>query len=232
MSVQQPLEFEFKPELTFDSFYPANNQEAIQHLQRSICEQGEKQILIWGNAGEGKSHLLQACCLLARQQQKTAFYLSLQNAEIQNPQILEGLEETQVVCLDDVQGIFQIPIWEQALFNFYNQHRANNHVLILATKCPPEKMAIQLPDLRTRLNWGLTLKLQELDDLAKIDLLMLRAQQLGLEMSTQVARFLLNHYARDLSSLWFMLDRIDHATLAAKRKISIPFVKQILHENP
>ena len=230
MALQLPLQFEFKPDYTFNSFFAAKNQEIVSHLQRSIDGGGESQIVIWGNQGEGKSHLLHACCQFARQQQQSAFYLPLAADDHASPKILEGLENVMLVCLDNIDRICGHDAWENALFNFYNRQRDNNHKLILASQMAPDALPIKLPDLKTRLSWGLTLKLQQLDDHEKVTVMIIKAKQQGLEISPQVGQFLLNHYARDLPSIWKILDKIDHATLAAKRKLTIPFVKQIMDE--
>ena len=87
---------------------------------------------------------------------------------------------------------------------------------------------IQLPDLKTRLNWGLTLKLKPLTENDSINALIFKANQMGFEVSPQAGRFLLTHYDRDLASLWRLLDTLDRASLAAKHKITLPFVKKIL----
>ncbi len=115
-----------------------------------------------------------------------------------------------------------------AFFNFFNLHRDQGHTLILSSSCPPNELAIRLPDLKTRLNWGLTLKLQPLTDEDRITALTYKASQMGFEISPKAGRFLLTHYDRDLSSLWALLKKLDQLSLAAKRKLTIPFLKQIL----
>jgi DnaA family protein len=115
-----------------------------------------------------------------------------------------------------------------AFFNFFNQHRDRNHKLILSASCAPNALAFTLPDLQTRINWGLSLKIQDFDDNDKIAALIYKAKQMGFDIAPQTARFLLTHYDRNLSSLWLVLDKLDWASLAAKRKLTIPFLKQIL----
>jgi DnaA family protein len=102
--------------------------------------------------------------------------------------------------------------------------------LIVTAPVPPAELSIRLPDLKTRLGWGLTLRLQALNDDDKLIALGSYARSLGLDLPPQVGRFLLSHYRRDLSSLRRLLDDLDHATLAAKRKLTIPFLKNFLGE--
>lgn len=228
--MQVPLQFEFQSYQTFASFFSGNNAEIIGQLQALAGDGLEQQIFLWGDSGSGKSHLLQACCQQAKILGKDPFYLAFAKDKLPAPALLEGLEEMELVCLDDVQHVAGDGEWQQALFNFYNLHRQNNHKLLLAADCPPKYLPFELPDLKTRMGWGLTLKIQPLRDDQLIEALNHRAHFLGFDISASVGRFLLNHYVHDLPALWLLLEKIDHATLAAQRKLTIPFLKQILAE--
>jgi DnaA-homolog protein len=227
---QLPLHFEFRADQTFDNFFPGSNMEIINHLQKCIAGNGERQIFLWGQSGLGKSHLLQACCQRAQSQQLSSFYFALSPLELPELTLLSGLDNFDIVCFDNIEHIAGNQKWELAFFNFFNLHRDQGQTLILSASCPPNEMGILLPDLKTRLNWGLTLKIQPLCDTERITALIFKADQMGFEISPQAGRFLLTHYDRDLSSLWVLLKKLDQASLAAKRKLTIPFLKKILNE--
>ncbi|NOU21624.1 MAG: DnaA regulatory inactivator Hda [Methyloglobulus sp.] len=228
MAEQLPVNFEFRANQTFDDFYPGSNQEILGQLKKTVTGTGEQFIFLWGNAGHGKSHLLQACCYEASNQGFSAFYLDLVDPVSTDPELFAGLENFEIVCLDNIDALAGRADWELVFFNFFNQHRDRHHRLILSASCAPSALAFTLPDLQTRINWGLSLKIQALDDNDKIAALTYKARQKGFEISPQVAGFLLTHYDRSLSSLWSVLDKLDWASLAAKRKLTIPFLKQIL----
>ncbi len=230
MAQQFPLHFEFRANQTFDDFFPGSNQEIITHLQQCIAGSGDQLIFLWGKAGQGKTHLLQACCHEAQNRSLSSFYFDLSNAKFPDPLMLNGLDEFDVVCFDNIEHMAGNATWEQAFFNFFNQHRERGHKLIVSASSAPNDMAIQLPDLKTRLNWGLTLKIQPLTDSDRIAALIFKADQMGFEIAPQAGRFLLTHYDRDLTSLWALLEKLDRASLAAKRKLTLPFLKQILDE--
>lgn len=230
MAEQCPIQFENKVEQSFSSFYIASHQEIIQHLTETASGQGTQQIYLWGSEGLGKTHLLQASCLQAHQLQRSVFYLSLEKNQLPNPSVLNGLETIDLVCIDNIENCSGNSLWELALFNFYNLLRENDHQLILAAHCPPNLLPICLADLKTRMAWGLTLKLQDLTDTQRIAALTCKANDLGFEISPQVGDFLNKHYARNLPALWKLLPRLEQATLAAKRKLTVPFLKQILSQ--
>ncbi|WP_374088252.1 DnaA regulatory inactivator Hda [Methylomicrobium lacus] len=232
MAKQLPLQFVFRANQTFQDFFPGANSAVLNHLQRCVAGSGETFIFLWGQSGLGKSHLLQACCHEAQKLGLSSFYFDLQQAAGASAELLNGLEALELVCLDNVEKMEGLANWELALFNFFNRHRDLGHRLIISSNVGPKALAIELPDLKTRLNWGLALHIATPDDKGRIAALEYKARRMGLEISPQAGRFLLNRADRDMASLWRLLDNLDQASLSAKRKLTIPFLKQILDENP
>ncbi len=228
MTEQLTLQFEFKANQTFNNYHAGGNEETISHLL-AFPSSPEQQIYLWGQRGSGRTHLLNALCHQAHQQNHSTFYLCLHKDRRPPLDILEGLEEINIVCLDNIDHVCRLPDWERALFNFYNRHRTQDGKLILTAECPPNLLTSSLPDLKTRMNWGLTLQIKPLNDTDQIQALICKAHQMGLEISEPIGRFLIQHYARDLSSIWSLLDEIDQATLSAKRKLTLPFLKRIMN---
>ena len=142
--------------------------------------------------------------------------------------MLEGLERADLVCLDDVDALAGAQEWEQAVFALYNGLREHGGRLLAAGPVPPAALPLELEDLRTRLAWGLVYQLQPLDDEDKLRGLQQRARERGLELPDAVARYLLQRCRRDMASLLHCLDELDRASLAAQRRLTIPFVKEVM----
>jgi len=185
-------------------------------------------VYLWGATGTGRTHLLQAACQGAAAAGATAVYLPLaQHAEF-SPELLEGLETTRLVCLDDVDAIAGLDAWEQALFHLYNRLRDSERRLLAAADRAPGALPLNLADLRSRLGWGPVFQLRALSDTDKLAALKLRALHRGLELSDEVGQYLLKRCPRDLHSLFSLLDSLDRAALAAQRRLTIPFVREHL----
>lgn len=232
MPRQLTLPFAFNPELGFDQFHPGVNAEPVRHLRQTAAGRGERLIFLWGGPGTGKTHLLNACCREAAGRSRTISYLPLDLLMAWDSGVLEGLEHQDLVCLDEIDRIAGDPAWEAALFVLFNRIRDRNRDLIVAARVPPGELPIRLPDLKTRLGWGLTLRLQALTDEDKLAVLELQARTLGLDLPPQVGRFLLAHCPRDLPALRRLLNQLDQASLATKRRLTVPFVKTFLGESP
>lgn len=223
MSHQLPLGITLRDNAAFENYFSGSNGEAVFALQQCSEGKGEQFIYLWGARGTGKSHLLQAICKTAG----GAVYLPLSEKESMALEMLGGLENMDVVCIDDLDSIAGNEPWETQIFNLFNQIRESGNRLIVAGNAKPADLQIKLPDLVSRLNWGLTLHLQLLNDDDKLRALQLRAGKRGFDLPENVGRYLLKHNTRDLSSLFDLLDHLDEASLAAQRKLTIPFVKTV-----
>jgi DnaA family protein len=230
MAEQIPLALGFQPRATFDEYWPGANAEPVRHLEAIAEGRGERFVFLWGAEGTGKSHLLQATCRSAHRQGGSAAYLPMRLLRPLGPDIFEGLDEHALVCIDDLDVVLGQAEFEHALFRLYNRLREFNAALIVSATAPPQQLAIDLPDLRSRLSWGLALRLMPLNENDTLAAIGLYARQLGLDLSPQVSRFLLAHCRRDFNSLRHLLERLDRATLAAKRRLTIPFIKALLEE--
>jgi DnaA family protein len=145
------------------------------------------------------------------------------------PEVLEGMEQLSLVCIDNIECAAGDEPWEMAIFNLYNRILESGKTRLLITgDSPPRQLNLGLADLASRLDWGQIYKLQPLSDEDKLQALQLRARLRGFEMPEDVCRFLLKRLDREMRSLFMTLDQLDRASITAQRKLTIPFVKEIL----
>lgn len=228
MSAQLPLHIGLRDGATFANYFPANNEQLISELRRCSANQGEHFIFFHGISGTGKSHCLQAVCHAASKQRLQASYLPMADIQSMPVDLLEGLEQLDVVCIDDLESIAGNREWEVAIFNLYNRIRDNSGYLIVAAKAKPDDLGIVLKDLLSRLTWGLVFQLESMDDNALARALQLRASARGLELPDDVVAYILKRRSRDMNSLFSLLELLDRESLVAQRKLTIPFVKKYL----
>ena len=227
MSQQLALPVNLRDDATFTNFYPGDNTHLIKALHELVTGNNERLIYCWGHEGAGRSHLLQACCHELTDQQFSVVYLPLSISQL-SPEILEDLEHMNLVCLDDINAVLGNKDWEEALLHFYNRARDNHVRLVVSGNEAPPQLPCELADLRSRLSWGLVFQVAGLSDDQKLLALQMHAHQRGLQLTSEVGQFLLRHYPRDMSALFTMLNKLDHASLVAKRRLTIPFIKQVL----
>ena len=228
--MQIPLELKLpvKAEL---ADYTAENKQEISSAIRAVIETDSHRFLyIWGKPATGKTHLLSALCSLAESEGLNVIYLPLKQADELSPEICDGLESADIICIDDVDSIKTKPQWEQAIFHLYNRARDADRKLVISSSQSPVAVEISLADLKSRMAWGITLALKPLTDIQKKNVLQQRASRLGMELSDETANYLLHHHSRTMNDLMDTLDKLDRASLAAQRKLTIPFVKAVLNQ--
>ena len=228
---QLPLGLALRDSARFNSFFAGQNLEAVQGLQQSATGQSEPFVYVAGAEGMGKTHLLQAACHDAVQSGRTTSYLPLQELLAYSPAVLDGLEQLDLVCLDDVSAIAGHDEWEQGLFNLFNRVRQSGGTLLIAGATRPDRAGFLLPDLVSRLGWGVTYVLKPLADDDAITALGFRARLRGLELPDETAQYLLRRFPRDLPTLFALFDTLDTASLIEQRRLTVPFVKSVLDNN-
>jgi DnaA family protein len=225
---QLTLSLRLHDEARFENFYVGENHELCIFLKKMLVSAQNELVYIWGNSGVGKSHLLQASCQLVGQHHLAAIYLPLNNLHEISPQVLEGVEDFYLVCIDNIEKMAGLREWEEAVFHFYNRARENGLHLLVAGRALPRELSFLLPDLSSRLAAGVTYYVKPLTDSQKLAALQVRAQERGLVLSREVGNYLLNHYPRDMHALFKVLEILDQASFEAQRRLTIPFVKTVL----
>lgn len=228
MVEQLPLNVRLKDSESFDTFFPAQNGAVIHALKQVSVGQGDAQLFIWGGKQSGKTHLLHAACNEAAKAGRSALLLKSEDLLSYGPAVFEGLEQINLVCIDDLQNLITSDAWEKALFNFINALRQHEGGLLLAAEANPGELSVQLPDLKSRLEWGAVFQLQPLQDEEKIQALQVRAAYRGFDLPDEVGNYLFRRYPRDLEYLMHVLEALDVASLAAQRRLTVPFIKKVL----
>jgi DnaA family protein len=228
MSNQLTLGVGLKDEATFANYYTGQNGPLIQELKKTASGQGERNIYFCGAGGEGCTHLLQAACHETSRHKLTSVYIPLTSLIGYSSAVFDGLESLMLVCIDDLHLIAGRPAWEEAFFHIYNRIHDAGGRLIVTANVMPKSLGMMLPDLVSRLSWGVVFQLQSLTDKEKLAVLVMRAERRGMSLSEEVGKFILNHCPRHMSTLFAAFEALDKASLAAQRKLTIPFVKAIL----
>lgn len=183
-------------------------------------------VLVYGTAGTGKSHLLQGLCHEALTEGRGVIFLpALASLDAS---VLEGLESSSLVCLDDIDQVIDDPEWQQSLFHLINAVRDHEGKLVLSSSVAVAELQPKLADLASRLKGAYLVATDELSDVEKLEVIRLKAHRRGFEMSEEVCRFILSRAQRDMHHLARLVEQLDRETLMQQKKVTIPFVKAAL----
>jgi DnaA family protein len=203
----------------FDNFVAGPNREVVAALrQLATGDLPETGILIWGAAGVGKSHLLKAVAALAAAAGRPATYVA-DPARVQ----AGSPRSTGIVCVD---GIDRADAAAQGvLFTLYNALAAAGGHLLASSGNAPASLMLR-DDLRTRLVHGLVYEVAALHDADKAQAIAAYASERGFRLTRDVIDYLLAHGRRDMATLVATLGALDRHSLAAKRPITVPLLRE------
>jgi DnaA family protein len=228
-STQLPLDFAPAPTARFATFVGGPNRAPAEHAA-ALAAAGGGVLWLYGADGTGKSHLLQAACAAAAERGRRAMYVPLAAVDAIGPAALADLEALDVLALDDVDRVAGDAAWERRLFEVFNENAARGAALMLAARAAPRALGLSLPDLASRAAGAVVYRLQPLADEERARALIAHARVRGIELEAAAADYLLARVARDMNALTSWLERFDRESLAARKRLTIPVIRDLLNE--
>lgn len=227
-AAQLPLALRPAPDRRFDTF--VGSAEAVDLLGR-VAQGAPGFVFLSGSQGSGKTHLALATAQSASEHDISAQYVPLSQLKGNAAAVLTGLEGLQLVLLDDVDAVLGDAEDEIALFDFHNRARASGCAVLYTAGAPPAALHVGLPDLHSRLGQCTQLILARPDDELRGAILGRKAEARGLLLDEPAISYLLRRAGRDMASLALLLERLDRASLAEQRRVTVPFIRAFLEQD-
>jgi len=225
-SRQLPLALRYPPDQRMETYVGAPGG-VIDQLCALAAGHGEW-LYLAGPAGAGKTHLALGACAAAEAGGGRAAYLPLKSAAGRLGDALDALDQAALVALDGLEAVAGNRDDEVALFDFHNRARAAGSALLYVARVAPDALPLALPDLRSRLAQCARVVLSPPDEATRRAVLGERARRRGVVFEPPAMDWLLRRAGRDLAGLTALFDRLDQASLAAQRRITVPFLREIL----
>ncbi len=233
---QTTLELGLVQEQSFDSFVVGDNRELVDAL-RNRMRNGNRNgdfvgYWIYGHTFSGRSHLLRASCLHAHREGRRSAYVGGADYPRGSPTLRRSLDYVadhgELVAFDDFEHVCGDSGLEQAIMTIYQRLLQERGTLLIADRRPAAILNFATPDLASRMKSLQHFEVRPLDDEQKARLLHNRAHAKGFELTQAVLSYWLARGPRDVGALLADLDRLDRASLAHKRKVTVPLLKSVL----
>ncbi|HXO98970.1 MAG TPA: DnaA regulatory inactivator Hda [Luteibacter sp.] len=231
MTTQLPLALRWPRRQRFEHFHPGENAVAVEAVRAAATNAAAPWVFVAGPLGSGRTHLLIAACQAAIDAGRTAQYLPLAGLRGSRAAAIRGMAGSDVLVIDDIDSIAGESDAEHALFDTFNRYRAEAGTLLFSAAGAPVSLDIALPDLRSRLGSLTQAMLKPLGDAERRNVLRDQAAARGIELDDVVLDWLFAHHARDLGTLLDLLDTLDRASLAAQRRVTVPFLRNLLRND-
>jgi DnaA family protein len=224
---QLPLGVRLRDRARFSSFLPGPNRELITHLRGFAPGASMPPTWVHGGAGVGKTHLLQAVCTEVGARGRAGYFPLIELAGL-GCDALEGAGALDCVCIDGIDAVAGDEPWELALFTLYRELEERSAGLVIAAALPPGLLPWKLGDLRSRFAACVVFAMHELDEAGQREALRLHAAARGIELPFDTVQYVQRRFPRDMARLCGILDALDDASLAAQRRLTVPFVREVL----
>ncbi len=187
-----------------------------------------KTFFLWGKKGAGKNYLLHSINREFLEKKLHSAFISFENSLLDNPSVLDGLEDLDVIFIESMEQFPSSKEWELALFNLINACLLKDCKIFISSQVTAKHMEINLVDLKSRLLAFPAFELPEINEDEKLKAMQEAASRKGWELEDNVLSYILTHTSRNLSDLMSLMNELDTFSLEKKKKVSIALVRELI----
>ncbi|MBC8419887.1 MAG: chromosomal replication initiator protein DnaA [Desulfobacteraceae bacterium] len=199
-------------------------------------------LYIFSELGLGKTHLLNAIGNLVVENNPSVniMYLSADRFVSQflipsGTQTVDRFWESDgspdFLLLDDMHLLADNKSYQYEFLSLCSSFLESAKQLVVAATYPPAKIKSLLPELRSRLEWGLIAEIHPPGQRTKMKIIKKNAKQENLDLPDDVVFFLANH-TDDIRSLTEYVVSLKSYATSYKRPIDISTVKSVIKKKP
>jgi len=225
---QLTLSLDATPATSFDTFHVGVSN-AVAHRSVNAFVEGssaDRQIFLWGGEGAGKSHLLSAACQRVSGRGYRIAYLPGELAGQRDA--LVGLEQCELVCIDDLQRLGHAA--EVDLCLCIERCRAADTMLLFAADRPPEELGLAREDLLRLLDLGPRFRVGALEGESLREALKGDMERRSLSIGDDVLDYLFRRFEPTMTTLQPVLERLIDVAVSERRKLTVARVRTALGE--
>ena len=226
MHPQLTLQLDTAPATSFGTFHVSDANAVARRSVAALVDgsSADQQVYVWGPLGCGKSHLLSAACQSVSAQGYRIAYLTGELAS--QSDALSGLEQCELVCLDDLQDLAAAS--EIDLCQCIERCRAAGTMLLFAADRPPEALGAPVrAELAALLDLGPRFRVAALEGESLREALRAEAARRSLPLGDDVIDYLLKRFEPTMAALRPVIDLLGDVSLSEQRRLTVALVKSV-----
>ena len=169
-------------------------------------------LIIYGNSGLGKTHLLLAIGQTIRHNNPGAKIAYVKGEEFVNQMVKsigtgtaenfrQKYRNADLLLMDDIQFIAGKDSTQEEFFHTFNTLHNDGRQIVIASDRPAKEIKSLEERLRTRFEWGLTADIQPPDFETRVAIVKRKAELLNLDLPNDVAEYIANHLKQNIRQL-------------------------------
>ena len=232
------------PNYTFDTFVIGTNNNLAHAASLAVAEtpgQIYNPLFIYGGAGLGKTHLMQAIAhfIIASDPSKKVLYVTSEtftNELIEsvktnkNTEFRNKYRNIDVLLIDDIQFIIGKVSTQEEFFNTFNDLYLLGKQIVISSDRPPKEMET-LPDrLRTRFESGLPVDIQIPTYETKMAIINKKSEALGIDFPYEVKDYVATNITSSIRELEGALTKLSAYSKLSHTPLTAEFAENTLKD--
>jgi chromosomal replication initiator protein len=197
-------------------------------------------LFVFGNVGQGKTHLMQAIGNRVLENNPSKNVLYVQSEKFAN-QAIEAFKnnsvqefanyylQVDVLILDDVQFLCGKSRTQELFFHIFNHLHQNGKQIVLSSDCAPNELNGLEERLISRFKWGLSAELTQPDFETRMAIIYKKLEEDGVVMPSEVIEYLAYSVETNVRELQGVVVSLIAQASLNKREIDLELAKQALH---
>jgi chromosomal replication initiator protein len=234
----------FNPRYRFSTFVVGSSNQLAYAASLSIAENPSASfnpLFIYGGAGLGKTHLIQALGQQLRTNDPTAKVVYM-SADAMVTEIISSIRydrmqsfrdryrSVDALLLDDIQSIAGKERTQEEFFHTFNALYEAQKQIVFTSDAPPKDIESLEERLRSRFEWGLIADIQPPDLETKVAILRKKAEEKKIDLSHDVALFIAERVRSNIRELEGLLNRVSAYASLSGHTISVDLAKEALKD--
>ena len=209
-------------EFTFDTFVVGPSNKLAYAASQAVANhpaQNYNPLLIYGDSGLGKTHLIYAIANVIRKNDSHAKIAYVKGDDLTNElvdairegktaEMREKYRQADLLLVDDVQFIAGKKQTQEEFFHTFNTLYESGRQIVLTSDRPPSEMTLLDDRLRTRFEWGLLVDVAPPDFETRLAIIKNKAAILGLELPEKVANYIAENVTANVRQIEGTINKI------------------------
>ena len=211
-------------EFTFDTFVVGPSNKLAYAASMAVAQhpaQNYNPLLIYGDSGLGKTHLIYAIANVIKKNSENAkiayvkgddftneLVAAIQAGPNKTAEMREKYRQADLLLVDDIQFIAGKKQTQEEFFHTFNNLYESGRQIVLTSDRPPSEMTMLEDRLRTRFEWGLLVDVAPPDFETRLAIVKNKSAILGLDLPEKVAVFIAENVTANVRQLEGTINKI------------------------